>query len=470
MLSRRAGPPLRRPIGVAVLTVALLALAAAATPVASTAQTAAPTDPCLGWTTRVVAEGLGVLENLEPDGTGGMLVSAYSRDAVERLLPDGTVDGVVAADMPAPGGLRVRDGILFATTGNGVADGALGTASGTIERIDLATGDRTTWSSGLTMPNGLVFDGDGNAYTSRDVGSDAHVTKVPADDPGNPDTTWADLPDTNGLAVSPDGSTLYASTTFNATASVYAIALDDPTDITEIAQLAVDVVPPNPTRGLDDLTIDADGVLYLTANGGGELLRLDPATGAACVLTRALTTPSAVTFGAGPGWPADRLYVTGFDGRVVEVIPPTAAGPDAPGTPDAPDAPAPPSTGADLPADFACPADSWVAGTTELCGGVATHRDYVFDDYGADLGGTGSFTGSLAVPAGDVRYPDAGPHNTADLVDLSLRIVGDRLEVLAEFNALHDGAETVLALAIDTDDDPATGGGPWPGFGVASDG
>lgn len=421
-------------------------------------------NPCEGWTTNVVATGLGSLENLEPDGAGGMLISASTRNAVERLLPDGTVDATVAADMPSPGGLRVRDGVLFANTGDSAADGAAGNTNGTIERIDLATGDRTTYTEGLTMPNGLVFDAAGNAYTSRDVGSPSHITKVPADDPANPDTEWADLPDTNGLAIDPTGELLYVATTFNAPASVYQVRLDDPTDITEIAQL-VGEGGPNPAKGLDDMTIDADGVLYITANGSGELFRLDPATGDVCLITGALQNASAVKFGAGPGWPADHLYVSAFDGRVVEVVPPAA---------DQQEGDTPPATPGEgpVPQDFSCSADSWVAGTSELCGGVLTHRDYVYDDYGADLGtNQASTTGSLAQPAGDTRYPEEGPHNTADLVDLSLRINGDRLEVLAELNALHDPGTTVLALAIDTDDDATTGGGEWPTFdNLASDG
>ena len=41
------------------------------------------------------------------------------------------------------------------------------------------------------------------------------------------------------------------------------------------------------------------------------------------------------------------------------------------------------SAGADSPA---CTRTSWVAGTTEYCQGRLIHRDYVYDDYGADAG------------------------------------------------------------------------------------
>src|SRR5206468_12329171 len=47
-------------------------------------------------------------------------------------------------------------------------------------------------------------------------------------------------------------------------------------------------------KGLDDMTRDADGTLYVMANGMGELLRVDPLTGAACLVVSGLGNPSSV--------------------------------------------------------------------------------------------------------------------------------------------------------------------------------
>lgn len=300
---------MRRWTALFVATAAMAATLAAAP--------AGATD-CPRWSQRVVASGLGSLENLEPDGTGGMLISASSRSAVERLLPDGSRT-TVAAGMPSPGGLRVRGRTLYATTGDGAVNGVLGTTDGTIQKISLVTGKRSTYTDGLTMPNGLVFGPNGDAYTSRDLGADAKVTRVPADDPSNPDTAWADLPDTNGLAIDPSGTWLYTATTFNAEAAVFRILLSDPTVIEKVAELGSAT---DPFNGLDDMTIDGDGVLYLTANGMGRVFRLDPVSGASCIIADGLQNPSAVKFGRGSGWAADRLYVSGFDGRIVELTPP----------------------------------------------------------------------------------------------------------------------------------------------------
>lgn len=345
-----------------VATLAGLTLVAAlAMPGVAAAQTV---DPCEGAVVREVATGLGSLENLEPDGTGGMLVSASSRDAIERVFPDGTTETVVA-DVTAPGGLRVREGgaALWFNTGDAAASGALGTADGTLERFAFATGTRTLITDGLVMPNGLVFDAADNAYVSRDIGLDASVTRIPAADRGAPEFGWAAIADSNGMAIDPTGTFLYVSSTFNAPASLFRVTLADPSEVEEIFQFVT--VGTIPAKGLDDLTIDADGVLYLTANGSGELFRYDPATNEACVLTDALMNPSAVKFGAGPGWSPDALYVTGFDGRLVEVtlpVPPSSpepvpsptAAPVPQPSPTAPPAPQP--TAAPTPAPAASPA------------------------------------------------------------------------------------------------------------------
>ncbi|MBW3658590.1 MAG: dienelactone hydrolase family protein [Actinobacteria bacterium] len=123
-----------------------------------------------------------------------------------------------------------------------------------------------------------------------------------------------------------------------------------------------------------------------------------------------------------------------------------------------------------------CSEESWIGGIVELCDGALVYRDYVFDDYGANEPLTvppARNTGSLSGTAGDQRYPGV-LGATADLVDLTLRIVGDELEAVFELNALYEPGQTVAAIAIDTDADPTTGGGAWIDgdldLGISSDG
>lgn len=136
-----------------------------------------------------------------------------------------------------------------------------------------------------------------------------------------------------------------------------------------------------------------------------------------------------------------------------------------------------------------CERSSWVAGTTELCSGKLIYRDYVYDDYGADAGivslspavlnaltragasgnPLATTPGLLSPTAGDVRYP-AGLDNTADLVSLTLSIQGNELVADFELNTLYHADDAIAALAIDTDNNPDTGGGSWEGLGIQSRG
>jgi hypothetical protein len=270
---------------------------------------------------RTVVEGLGRVENLEPDGMGGLLIGASERSAIERITPDGART-TFASNVPNPGGLRVRGGTLFAVTG------------GRVETFDLETGERAVYSGQIPSPNGLVFAKNGDGFVSRDIGdpgpdvpdpfhggigANMHVTKIPASDPMNPDTEWADLEDTNGLAVDKKNVWLYASTTFNMSAEVFRIRLDDPTVIEKVADLGSVT---DPFNGLDDMTIDKEDTLYITANGMGRIWRLDPYTGERCIIASGLQNPTSVKFGRGKGWPSGHLFVSGWDGRIRELIPP----------------------------------------------------------------------------------------------------------------------------------------------------
>lgn len=320
----------------------VLRLTAALSAIALTMGLAAPVGatqtPCEPWEVRTVAEGLDRIENLEPDDRGGMLISAGPRNAIERITPDGTRT-TAFANVPGPGGLRVRGQTLYAVTNGNLLDGLTNQPRGKVETFDLRSGERAVYSEGLTAPNGLIFDGEGNAYVSRDagtlfdpsdpwvpnpfsggIGSGMYVTKIPADDPMHPDTQWADLPDTNGLEVDKKNEWLYAVTTFNFNAEVYRVSLDDPSVIEKVADLGG---ISDPFNGLDDMTFGKDGNLYITANGMGRIWTLNPETGESCIIASGLQNPTAAKFGKGPGWPSDHLFVTGWDGKLRELIPPS---------------------------------------------------------------------------------------------------------------------------------------------------
>ena len=285
------------------------ALLAGAAPLTSAA---AVPSPCDGWKAADLATGLGVLENLLPDRTG----IYYSESSAVMRFTRGAAPAKVV-DAPSPGGLRVKDGALWFVTGDGSRSGALGTADGTIERLDLRTHKQTTWATGLTMPNGFTFLPDGSAVTSRDV-SGLHPTGITRVVRGKVQESWSEQNDSNGLAVDPTGRWLYSDETFTYGSKVYRTEIAHPSHRTVVAQLGGPGVP----KGLDDLTLATSGALYVAANSGGEVIRLDPRTGASCVVASGLTTISSVRQGAGGAFPANRLYATTFTGRLVEIAPP----------------------------------------------------------------------------------------------------------------------------------------------------
>ena len=226
----------------------------------------------------------------------------------------------------SPGGQRLIGGKLFFNTGDAAASGTGNKADGTIDTFDPKTGAHTTFATGLTMPNGLAVLPNGDFVTSRDLGSGTGITRVPKNDPAHPQVNWAKLDDTNGMAVDPSGRYLYADSTFTTDQQIRRVEIADPTKITVVARL-MDLSTPKIPAGLDDLTIDADGILYVAANLAGEVARVDPADGSVCVIADGLHFTSSVKFGRGPGWEPTALYATGFDGVVHELTPPAGAVP-----------------------------------------------------------------------------------------------------------------------------------------------
>lgn len=93
-------------------------------------------------------------------------------------------------------------------------------------------------------------------------------------------------------------------------------------------------------------------------------------------------------------------------------------------------------------------APALVPGTATVADGVFTYTDYPYDD-----NGTGSFA-----------YPTAGAYagNAADPVVVQIRRTAAGVEHLVSLNTLVEADTTIVGFAIDTDGDPATGGGLWP--------
>lgn len=281
--------------------------------VSAPAQASVPADGsdggCGKWTSSVVTTGAGMLENLEFDGSGSMVLSQSALigpGALLKVAPDGTRTTLVG-DVTGPGGLVARDGSVYFTTGNSTVSGLFGIADGSLRKVDVADGSVTTIADGLVMPNGLV-PLDGNRFLTARTLTRPGLTVI--DNDGTSSIVREDLGTVDGLARS--GSTIYVTTTFDMVTAVHVL------DAHDLGGPVRTITLPGfgPANMADDLTVGPDGALYVAFNAGGKVVRVDPDSGSSCEIASGLPFTSAVKFGAGPGWDPDSLYTTGFLGDV----------------------------------------------------------------------------------------------------------------------------------------------------------
>ena len=240
---------------------------------------------------REIASGLQFPEGPVALADGSVLVVEIARGTLSRVTMDGRIH-VVAALGGGPNGAAIGpDGAVYVCNNGGFRwateiDGThrpIGQAAdysgGRIERVDLATGrfERlydTVEGLGLRGPNDIVFDAHGGFYFTdlgkvRDTeidrggvfygqpdGSAAHVIARPVMTP-------------NGIALSPDGGTLYYAETEGA--RVWAFDIEGPGRVRKHAW-------PSP-----------NGARMVTASPGGHWQRFDSmavdALGNVCVAT-----------------------------------------------------------------------------------------------------------------------------------------------------------------------------------------
>ncbi len=295
---------IRRPLG------AMLAAAAASAALAAGAQAAPASCPGTGATSLVVRDG-GPLESIAVDATGRLIYDDLLSGAV-RVLANPSARPRTLTRLTAPGGIVVAP-TAPTVAGSGSSPAPLIIAQGntigpliggaSLIAIDPATGARQRLASRLLGGNGLARSTDGTLYTSDvaagvidRIGADGAVTRG----------WWRSSGGPNGLAVSPDGRTLYA----NLSTAAAVVAIDVVTGRSRILARVE-----NPAATPDGLAIDAAGRLYVTLYLAGEVRRIDPTAGTMCTLARGLRLPTAVAI-APPGGPfaPTSAYVTTYGG------------------------------------------------------------------------------------------------------------------------------------------------------------
>lgn len=298
----------------AALALTLGAAAAGGVAAANPLGSLAPIGPCEGPAPSVAPFGdaslpvVGWRENLVFDGRGRLWVSSVLENRIDGYDAGGR--RVASVEVGSPGGLAVGPGgDVFVVT-----DPLVVAPTSTIRSFDP---DSPSPQARLvaTLPggkNGLAADAEGNLYATGE--NAASVTRVRPD--GSVDEGWsarAAVHGTNGIGIH-DG-TAVVSVTFATDTVLHAIPLDRPED----ARATVLTRLPDLARGLDDLAV-TDHEIYVAGMTGGEILRVDRASGAACVLVTGIPGPTSVRVAEGFGafGPRD-LFVTSIDGTIRHV-------------------------------------------------------------------------------------------------------------------------------------------------------
>ncbi|WP_433711179.1 SMP-30/gluconolactonase/LRE family protein [Nocardia sp. CA-084685] len=282
-----------------------------------TAEAKTPSGSCAdGWDVSTIVSGVGNLENLDTDGSGGFYVTGILDGYLAHIDAAGKFEKLVTG-LDHPAGVRVVGRSVYFVTGDGVAE-----APGTLRRYDIDTGMVTILLTELNGPNGLLELPDGDLVFAT-IGITGPPTGISRYRPstGEYTKTWSNLPWTNGLALAPDGKSIY---TDNMTLRVFRVALDDPDNATVVAGA------PDLVALFDDMEATRADQLFVADHIQGAVYQIDPATGRGCTIITGLIKPGPIRNppdGAtsvriardGDGW---ALFVTSMDGTLRRLRPP----------------------------------------------------------------------------------------------------------------------------------------------------
>jgi len=167
-------------------------------------------------------------------------------------------------------------------------------------------GDKTVAARGIGDPNFILVLLDGSFLVSDDATDEVFIVRD-----GVTEIFTRSVRHPNGLALSPDGGTLYVAQMFRsinpnvADNRVWAVPLSDGAPSGEpliVARLA------EPAAN-DGLLIDPQGRVYVAANGGGKIWRIDPADDSVVLIADNVPGVASMAFGRGD-FDRDAIYAT----------------------------------------------------------------------------------------------------------------------------------------------------------------
>jgi D-xylonolactonase len=212
-----------------------------------------------------IAAGFGLLEAARWHSTLGLLFSDMTRGGVYRLDDSGSPQ-VVIAHRKGIGGMapHATGGVIVA--GRNVAHKNLDDGTTTV-LLHTAPGE--------TFFNDMTADGRGRLYVGSVAGDPLAADHVPSagrlyriDIDGTSSVLADDLLLTNGMAITPDDSTLYHVDTERNVIWAYDLTSDAPTRRVHIDTSGCEGAP-------DGIALDADGTVWVAMAGGGAVVAWD---------------------------------------------------------------------------------------------------------------------------------------------------------------------------------------------------